>query len=181
MVEYEGDVMKRKTRSFFAEKSRNNEPQWVPLDMDATINLAHCSLIILSIVSTSRLQMARTPRKARNPGGYNGISSPPPVNTPPQMQNNESGEITAWSSRSPHGLKFKKMYEDGYFVNKTATQIRAEFGDPFSQYATKTINSALQNCRRVEKNEVKAKSQRGTASKLLFDCKCLLLIILHSF
>eukprot|EP00957_Ditylum_brightwellii_P064483 4893658-Ditylum_brightwellii.AAC.1 len=54
------------------------------------------------------------------------------------------------------------MYEDGHFTNKTAAQIKVEFGDTFAQYATTKINSALQNCCRV-KNEVKAKAQQGTA------------------
>eukprot|EP00957_Ditylum_brightwellii_P014102 1063679-Ditylum_brightwellii.AAC.1 len=59
------------------------------------------------------------------------------------MHTNNNGEIIAWSSCGPHSLKFKQMYEDGHFTNKTPAQIKVEFGDPIAQYATKTINSAL--------------------------------------
>eukprot|EP00957_Ditylum_brightwellii_P185924 14154702-Ditylum_brightwellii.AAC.1 len=77
--------------------------------------------------------MACTPRKAGTPGCYNAVSSPAPVTTPPHMMHtNKNGDIIAWGSRGPHGLKFKQRYEDGHFTNKMVAQIKVEFGDPFA-------------------------------------------------
>eukprot|EP00957_Ditylum_brightwellii_P101666 7748366-Ditylum_brightwellii.AAC.1 len=96
--------------------------------------------------------MAHTPRKAGTLGCFNTVMSPVPVMTPSQMiHTNKNGEILTWSSCSPHGLKFKQIYEDGCFKKKRAAQINAQLGDPFAQYATKTINFALPNCCRVKK------------------------------
>eukprot|EP00957_Ditylum_brightwellii_P110048 8394272-Ditylum_brightwellii.AAC.1 len=78
--------------------------------------------------------MARTPKTAGTPGCYNAVSSPTPVTTPPHMiHTNKNSEIIAWRSGGPHGLKFKHMYEDGHFTNKTADQIKRETWAPVSQ------------------------------------------------
>eukprot|EP00957_Ditylum_brightwellii_P208034 15355588-Ditylum_brightwellii.AAC.1 len=97
--------------------------------MDVTMNLVHYSFIILTIVATSSLKMVRTLRKAGTPGHFNTVSYPALVMTPPQMMHtNKNGKILTWSSRSPHGLKFQKMYEDGCFKKKMAAQIKAPVG-----------------------------------------------------
>jgi hypothetical protein len=77
---------------------------------------------------------------------------------------NEKGELISWDSKSKDGQLLKVLLEQGYIKKETGSQVQQEYPQ-FAKYALKTLNSALNNCRKALEKEVDARQSRGSAGE----------------
>ena len=106
-----------------------------------------------------------TPKK-RTPSTPQAFSPTPGV-VSPSTSVNSKGEYTTWTSTSSDGVQLKHILEGPPpDCNYTAAQMKAAHPLLFGKYATRTLNSALQNMRKALQNEISARVTRGQQGKL---------------
>lgn len=87
------------------------------------------------------------------------------VYVPPQKILRCGGqEIISWNSASPDGKALRALFDAGMITNETAKQVRKEY-PRFRPYASRTLNSALNNERKRIEKEVDTQQARGSSGE----------------
>eukprot|EP00957_Ditylum_brightwellii_P109824 8376378-Ditylum_brightwellii.AAC.1 len=88
------------------------------------------------------------------------VFSPPHGVVSPSIIVNEKGEYISWTSTSTDGIQLKHILEGpSPDCNFTAAQMKTTHPLLFDKYATKMLNSALQNMQWTEQDQCKSNTQ----------------------
>lgn len=82
---------------------------------------------------------------------------------------NDKGEVVSWDSNSPDGKALRSLFDGGLITDETAKKVKKDY-PRFRIYATRTLNSALNNERKRLEKEVDLQQARGSSGE--FDCCC---------
>lgn len=156
----DSDVMRKMSLFWCLHKNhQNNEPPAVSSISNTTINLINWSLFQATTSVNAQEKMTRTPRRKTAHVIPTG-NSPAGVLTPPD------GYLTTWNSASSDGAFLRTVLE-GPGKQMTPSEIKQHYPNEFSKYATRTMNSAVQNMKKAMGREVKARVARGQQGKCM--------------
>jgi len=93
---------------------------------------------------------------------------------------NEKGEVISWDSASADGKALRALFDGGLITDETAKKVQEDY-PRFRIYASRTLNSALNNERKRMEKEVDTQKKCGSSGKCYCSCCPVAVFILLLF